>query len=46
LNPETWKKMRFDAGTTQLHAINEHPMSEDHVKLEFIFFRQQQQNQL
>ncbi len=46
LNPETWKKMRFDAGTTQLHAINEHPMSEYHVKLEFIFFRQQQQNQL
>jgi len=46
LNPETWKKMRFDAGTTQLHAINNHPMSEDHVKLELIYFRQQQQNQL
>jgi hypothetical protein len=46
LNPETWKKMRFDAGTTQLHATNNHPMSEDHVKLELIYFRQQQQNQL
>ncbi len=46
LDPETWKKMRFDAGTTQLHAINNHPMSEFHVKLELNFFRQQQQNQL